>query len=150
LSITDEEEEAIVYYYEQSPSNVLPSLVHEWKEARLIGKARKIAAKAAAAKEQDPQKKIDLKKEEQIAELMDLGNKTLLNTLYGLLGSPSFPLYDRALGQSVTAYGRKTIEKAREIITNMGGILLASDTDSVSYAPRPEVNCPALIEQEIN
>lgn len=90
----------------------------EWKEARLAGKRRAAEAKAAASKESDPNRKAELKKIELIANLMDAINKTLLNTLYGLLGSPSFPMYHRDLAQSVTAYGRQSIAVARDIVVN--------------------------------
>jgi len=65
---------------------------------------------------------------------LDACAKAFLNTLYGLLGAQSFMLYDRRLAQSVTAYARQSIMITRDIIVNeLGGKLIASDTDSVSY-----------------
>jgi DNA polymerase elongation subunit (family B) len=113
---------------------VLPSLVSDWKRLRLEGKAEASRLKAAASSETDPIKKTQYQQDAKRAVLLDACAKAFLNTLYGLLGAQSFMLYDRRLAQSVTAYARQSIMITRDIIVNeLGGKLIASDTDSVSY-----------------
>jgi hypothetical protein len=59
LSITDEGEESVTYYY-SSQSSVLFEVISEWKETRLRCKAEAIRASELAKIETDPEKKRQL------------------------------------------------------------------------------------------
>lgn len=85
---------------------MLPSLVASWKADRLRGKAEANRLKAAAKAETDPLTKDQLTRQAKHATLQDALAKACLNTLYGLTGARSFPLFDRRVAQSVTAYAR--------------------------------------------
>ena len=58
--------------------------------------------------------------------------KIILNTIYGLLGNPSFAsVYDKIAAGDVTLLGRQFIKLSREIFSKVGYKVIYTDTDSV-------------------
>lgn len=57
--------------------------------------------------------------------------KTILNSVYGVMGYPKFRLYDVDIAKSITSMGRKMIKMIRSECEDNGlGVLIAGDTDS--------------------
>lgn len=57
--------------------------------------------------------------------------KFLLNSLYGYTGYEYSRVYDRRVAESVTEAGRDCIRWVRKVVTEHGGNIIKSDTDSV-------------------
>jgi DNA polymerase elongation subunit (family B) len=81
--------------------------------------------------------KLKIFKEERLDQ-KSLGNqdrqlalKILINGGYGVFRSQYFKYYDPRLGELITAYGRYTISKMRDIAQNMGFDIMYEDTDSL-------------------
>ena len=69
-----------------------------------------------------------------------------MNTIYGLLGAQTSPLFHRPLAQSVTAYARQSIHLTRRIVQEeLQGKLLSTDTDSVLF----QVNQNTITAEQI-
>jgi DNA polymerase I len=82
-------------------------------------------------------KKLNIFKEERL-EQKKLGNqhrqlalKILINGGYGVFGSQYFKYYDPRVAELITAYGRYTISKMKDIAQNMGFDIVYGDTDSL-------------------
>jgi DNA polymerase elongation subunit (family B) len=56
--------------------------------------------------------------------------KVVANTLYGLCGSRASPLFWRPVATAITAYGRKAIKTAIDVMNSRGHTFLCADTDS--------------------
>ena len=94
--------------------------------------ARK-AKRKEGAKESDPFRKALLESEQ-------LAYKLTANSLYGQLGSGTFKIRLKALAASVTAYGRKQIMFAKEVIETVypDARTVYGDTDSLFIAFNPK------------
>jgi len=94
--------------------------------------ARK-AKRKEGAKESDPFRKALLESEQ-------LAYKLTANSLYGQLGSGTFKIRLKALAASVTAYGRKQIMFAKEVIETVypDSRTVYGDTDSLFIAFNPK------------
>lgn len=82
-------------------------------------------------------KKLEIFKEERLKQ-KKLGNrvkqlalKVLINGGYGVFGSQYFKYYDPRVAELITAYGRYTISKMKDIAQNMGFEIVYGDTDSL-------------------
>ncbi len=82
-------------------------------------------------------KKLKIFKEERIKQ-KKLGNhvkqlalKVLINGGYGVFGNQYFKYYDPRVAELITAYGRYTISKMKDIAQNMGFEIVYGDTDSL-------------------
>ena len=118
----------------QDPKGTLPTIVRKLLAARK-------AKRKEAEKESDPFRKALLDAEQ-------LAYKLTANSLYGQLGSPTFKIRLQHLAASVTAYGRKQIMAAKEVIETFYGPAAGSpafcaetvygDTDSlfINFNPR--------------
>jgi DNA polymerase elongation subunit (family B) len=106
----------------------LPTIVQKLLAARK-------AKRKEAEKENDPFRKALLDAEQ-------LAYKLTANSLYGQLGSSTFKIRLQDLAASVTAYGRKQILFARDVITEFykNSEIVYGDTDSlfVNFNPRDE------------
>jgi DNA polymerase elongation subunit (family B) len=81
--------------------------------------------------------KLKIFKEERLEQKI-LGNrvkqlalKILINGGYGVFGSHYFKYYDPRVAELVTAYGRYTISKMKDIAKDMGFEIVYGDTDSL-------------------
>lgn len=118
----------------QDPKGTLPTIVRKLLAARK-------AKRKEAEKETDPFRKALLDAEQ-------LAYKLTANSLYGQLGSGTFKIRLQHLAASVTAYGRKQIMAAKEVIEHFYGPAAANpafsaetvygDTDSlfINFNPR--------------
>ena len=116
------------------PKGTLPTIVRKLLAARK-------AKRKEAEKESDPFRKALLDAEQ-------LAYKLTANSLYGQLGSGTFKIRLQHLAASVTAYGRKQIMAAKEVIEHFYGPAAGSsafcaetvygDTDSlfINFNPR--------------
>ena len=116
------------------PKGTLPTIVRKLLAARK-------AKRKEAEKETDPFRKALLDAEQ-------LAYKLTANSLYGQLGSGTFKIRLQDLAASVTAYGRKQIMAAKEVIESFYGPAAANpafsaetvygDTDSlfINFNPR--------------
>ena len=119
------------------PKGTLPTIVRKLLAARK-------AKRKEAEKETDPFRKALLDAEQ-------LAYKLTANSLYGQLGSGTFKIRLQHLAASVTAYGRKQIMSAKEVIEHFYGPAAGSpsfsaetvygDTDSlfINFNPRDPV-----------
>jgi DNA polymerase I len=74
----------------------------------------------------------DKKSSEYIkANASQMALKTLINTLYGVMGNTRSPLFYMPLAASVTAFARRCTITAKGIIESRDHQFLAADTDSV-------------------
>jgi len=71
---------------------------------------------------------------------LEKSTKLVLNTLYGLIGNSRSPLYSRLFAGSVTAYGRRSIQCAENIMKERGHIVLGIDTDSCFAQIAPQIS----------
>ncbi len=82
-------------------------------------------------------RKLKIFKEERLRQkrlgnrVKQLALKILINGGYGVFGSPYFKYYDARVAEIITAYGRYTISKMRQIAENMGFKIAYGDTDSL-------------------
>jgi DNA polymerase, archaea type len=81
----------------------------------------------------------------------DLGNdakqqvlKILINGAYGVFGKDYFYYYDPRVAELITAYGRYTLLKMRELAQENGFEVIYGDTDSVFIHMDSEVRGPIL------
>jgi DNA polymerase, archaea type len=97
---------------------VLPSLVDEFLSARA-------ATKKQMYNETDPENK-------RILKAKNLALKDLSNSLYGYTGYPRSRLYVMDIANTITALGRDTIAKTKDLIEkNYPVKVIYADTDSV-------------------
>jgi DNA polymerase I len=82
-------------------------------------------------------RKLKIFKEERLKQ-KKLGNqvkqlalKILINGGYGVFGSPHFRYYDPRVAELITAYGRYTISKMKDIAQDIGFKIVYGDTDSL-------------------
>jgi DNA polymerase elongation subunit (family B) len=120
------------YAQEGVEKGTLPTIVRKLLAARK-------AKRKEAEKEPDPFRKALLDAEQ-------LAYKLTANSLYGQLGSATFKIRLQHLAASVTAYGRKQILFARDVITEFypGSQIVYGDTDSlfVNFNPRDASGVP--------
>lgn len=57
--------------------------------------------------------------------------KILMNSFYGLLGSPNSELYNKFIAETITSKGRELLLTVRDFVQDKGYIAHYSDTDSV-------------------
>ncbi|MGC2570591.1 MAG: DNA polymerase domain-containing protein, partial [Candidatus Nitrosopolaris sp.] len=82
-------------------------------------------------------KKLRIFKEERLKQktlrnqVKQLALKILINGGYGVFGSQYFKYYDPRVAELITAYGRYTISKMKDIAHNMGFEIVYGDTDSL-------------------
>lgn len=68
--------------------------------------------------------------EYKVYDLQQEVMKVIMNTYYGVSGSPRFRLYDRDIASAITSTGREIILFTIDEISKMGYKTIASDTDS--------------------
>jgi DNA polymerase elongation subunit (family B) len=112
--------------YAQDKMGTIPLIVQGLLAARK-------AKRKEGAKENDPFRKALLESEQ-------LAYKLTANSLYGQLGSGTFKIRLKALAASVTAYGRKQIMFAKEVIESQypDARTVYGDTDSLFIAFHPK------------
>ena len=86
--------------------HILPGLIEALWSARQEAKARKDAARSRAI-------------------------KILMNSFYGVLGSPGCRFFDQRLASSITLRGHEIIQRSRERIEARGLKVIYGDTDSL-------------------
>lgn len=57
--------------------------------------------------------------------------KTIMNSFYGVLGSPGCRFFDPRLASSITMRGREIMRRTRELIQSKGFTVIYGDTDSI-------------------
>jgi DNA polymerase-2 len=72
----------------------------------------------------------DAAKRSQDAEL-SRAIKILMNSFYGVLGTPGCRFFDPRLASSITRRGHEMIERSREFVEKQGPSVIYGDTDSV-------------------
>jgi len=126
---------------------LIPKCVIEMYDKRKDAKRLAKEAKKSLLTETDPDVIIQLEKTVGENELLDSAMKVLLNTLYGVLGSRFFPLFDLDCAEAVTLSGqqmtKESLRFANEYCRNTFGIdydvVLFADTDSAGVNTRPFV-----------
>lgn len=73
--------------------------------------------------------------------------KFVINSVYGVMGFPKFPLYDRDVAASTTYVGRETIEWAVKAANDLGYEVVYGDTDSVMISMGEDVTIEQAIEK---
>jgi len=72
-----------------------------------------------------------LKQKQLGNSVKQLALKVLINGGYGVFGSPYFKYYDPRVAELITAYGRYTISRMKDIAKNIGFEIVYGDTDSL-------------------
>ena len=57
--------------------------------------------------------------------------KTTMNSFYGAMASPKSRFYNREVGESITAFARHIIKKAKKFVEEKGHKVIYGDTDSI-------------------
>lgn len=100
--------------------------LHTMKRTLVDLKDARIATKRLAKKEQDLIRK-------QLLNGQQLAMKILINSYFGVLGSPGFFWRDNDKCASVTKHGRELIIKMRDYIESIGYTVVTLDTDGIAY-----------------
>lgn len=121
---------------------IIPHLLERWYRERKEMQAKAKDFLKQSDKEEDENKKKDLKAQGDYWDTMQYIRKILLNSLYGALLNPYCRFFDKRVGQSVTLTGRCITQhmgsKINEIITgdynHVGDAVAYGDTDSVYFS----------------
>jgi DNA polymerase elongation subunit (family B) len=138
--------------FDQTKEGIIPQLLGKWYADR---KAFQAAAKKAAARKSEleknggSQEEIDAAQSEyEFNDMAQYAMKIKLNSQYGALLNQNFRFYDKRMGQSVTATGRRILQhqlrKGCEIIDGDYNIDPIVD-DEDPRALRGEIASPCLI-----
>lgn len=73
--------------------------------------------------------KSDYKKSGQ--KSLEKAVKLCVNTIYGITNQNTSPLYNYYSASSITAFGRKTLDFARQLFLGAGYKILSMDTDGL-------------------
>ena len=122
--------------YRSDKDGLLPALLHKWFDERV--EYRKLSKKFHEQGEKDKSNYFDRRQYLQ---------KILLNSLYGVLGLPSFRFYDLDNAEAVTYTGQALIKFTKKISNSFYNRELGDtkdhciyiDTDSVFYSATPIV-----------
>lgn len=98
----------------------------------LLKKGRNITKKIMK-KEKDNLKK-------SMANGLQLAQKKVMNTIYGMFGDPNSPFFDIVIPALTTQMGRKSLAMAEQISHDNGFILEYGDTDSIFISPENFTN----------
>jgi DNA polymerase elongation subunit (family B) len=121
--------------YRQDKKGCIPAILEEWFSKRV--EYRKLEKKYG---EEGDQEKYAFYKKRQLVQ------KILLNSLYGVLGLPSFRFYDVDNAEAVTLTGQRVIKSTadmanikynKELGTKDGDYNIYIDTDSVFFSAVP-------------
>ena len=114
-------------YYRKDFQGVLPQIIEEYYDERVLVKKMMLDAKSEAQKNYTPQ----LDKEISNLENRQMAIKILLNSLYGALANKHFLYFRPALAEGVTLTGQKAIKWAEKTMNNELNKLLKTDKDYV-------------------
>jgi len=114
-------------YYRKDFQGVLPQIIEEYYDERVLVKKMMLDAKSQAQKNYTPQ----LDKEISNLENRQMAIKILLNSLYGALANKHFLYFRPALAEGVTLTGQKAIKWAEKTMNNELNKLLKTDEDYV-------------------
>ena len=122
LNVNGEETDVTVYFVREDPSGnklrgVFPQCLELLMDLRIHYKAE--------------MKRATNKVQKQLFDEKQKATKILMNTAYGKIGSPMFPLYNVFISSAITMYGRKVLTLAKTIGEDMGYKLIYGDTDSI-------------------
>ena len=70
--------------------------------------------------------------------------KIMMNSMFGVLGTPSCRFFDPAVANAITGFGQQTLHWTREAFEEMGVPVLYGDTDSL-FVKLPEVSGPEAL-----
>jgi DNA polymerase elongation subunit (family B) len=112
----DEKEYEETTYFSRDKKGILPIIVSKLKEKR----------------NETKEKLKNCKPEEyRIYKMKDQNMKFLINSIYGVIGLKTFPLYNPLVAGSVTSAVREIIQAVKDGLENMGYTVLYIDTDSL-------------------
>jgi len=114
-------------YYRKDFQGVLPQIIEEYYDERVLVKKMMLDAKSQAQKDYTTQ----LDKEISNLENRQMAIKILLNSLYGALANKHFLYFRPALAEGVTLTGQKAIKWAEKTMNNELNKLLKTDEDYV-------------------
>jgi len=114
-------------YYRKDFQGVLPQIIEEYYDERVLVKKMMLNAKAEAQKNYTAQ----LDKEISNLENRQMAIKILLNSLYGALANKHFLYFRPALAEGVTLTGQKAIKWAEKTMNSELNKLLKTDDDYV-------------------
>jgi DNA polymerase-2 len=77
-------------------------------------------------------------------ETMSRAIKILMNSFYGVLGTPGCRFFDQRLASSITLRGHEIIERSRAFFEQRGHSVIYGDTDSLFVQLDPALAAPAL------
>jgi DNA polymerase I len=101
---------------------IIPRVCMDFKSIRGHSKARKFkAAKEFGEKS----------REYELAHQFDAAVKTVMNGVYGVVGTPSFRLFNLDCANAITAVGRNVIDGLSKTLSNASLPTVYGDTDSV-------------------
>lgn len=80
-------------------------------------------------------------------ETLSTAIKILMNSFYGVLGTPGCRFFDPRLASSITLRGHEIIERSRQFLEARGHQVIYGDTDSLFVRLDPSLDEPAATEQ---
>ena len=119
-----EDDTGLSYRYKSRDDRVgiIPRICMDFRTIRKDSKKNK----AAAAKTFG-----DTSEEHELAHQFDVAVKTVMNGVYGVMGTPSFRLFDLDCANTITAVGRNVIYGIKTTLEEAGFPTVYGDTDSV-------------------
>jgi len=121
-----EDEDAIPVYFRKGEKNTLREIVGELLDAR--AEYKRLQKEAIAAGDEALAKRYGMD---------ELNTKIIVNSVYGATASKVNGWGNRAVGGSITKFGREALEFARKYAEDEGFTVLYGDTDSM-YVKGPE------------
>ncbi len=101
---------------------IIPRICMDFKSIRKHSKARKSSAAKAFGEKS---------REYELAHQFDAAVKTVMNGVYGVVGTPSFRLFNLDCANAITAVGRNVINGLSKTLTDASLPTVYGDTDSV-------------------
>lgn len=127
------------YRFLRDPPGVLPTTIKNLIDARKETRNEMAVIKANLKTETDPKKKDHLNTMYNVLDKRQLSLKVSANSMYGAMGVQSGYLPFMPGAMSVTAKGRESISKVKDVIPEKyGGQLVYGDTDS-NYVTFPHL-----------
>jgi len=122
IHIKDDRGNTYSFREKKETSGIVPEICSDFKRVRTESKRRKQEAAKTYGEESN---------EYRLAHQYDVAVKTVMNGVYGVVGNPSFRLFDLDCANAITAVGRNIINGLSKELEASSFATVYGDTDSV-------------------
>lgn len=122
ITINDDRGNAYKFRSRDQKVGIVPRICMDFKSVRKESKLRKADAGREFGEDSD---------EYNLAHQYDVAVKTVMNGVYGVVGTPSFRLFDLECANAITAVGRNVINGLSKTLSDLSFPCVYGDTDSV-------------------